>query len=88
MIGRFRFTEFQLLIVPSLATIVGLLTIYVASTGTLDWDWRDIWISIAFMVAVIAISLWFSVDQIRWRSGHLSDHRRLEWARTADYPAA
>jgi cell division protein FtsW (lipid II flippase) len=63
MIGRFRFTEFQLLIVPSLATIVGLLTIYVASTGTLDWDWRDIWISIAFMVAVIAISLWFSATK-------------------------
>ncbi len=63
MIGRFRFTEFQLLIVPSLATIIGLLTIYLASTGTLDWDWRDIWISIAFMGAVIAISLWFSVTK-------------------------
>lgn len=63
MIGRFRFTEFQLLIVPSLATIVGLLTIYVASTGTLDWDWRDIWISIAYMGAVIAISFWFSITK-------------------------
>ena len=63
MIGRFRFVEFQLLIVPSLATIIGLLTIYLASTGTLDWDWRDIWISIAFMGAVIAISFWFSITK-------------------------
>ncbi len=63
MIGRFRFTEFQLLIVPSLATIVGLLTIYLASTGTLDWDWRDIWISFAFMGAVMAITLIFSATR-------------------------
>lgn len=61
MIGRFRFTEFQLLIVPSVATVVGLLTIYLASTGTLDWDWRDIWISLAFMAAVVTISLGFSM---------------------------
>ncbi|MEZ4572946.1 MAG: hypothetical protein R2849_22030 [Thermomicrobiales bacterium] len=56
MIGRFRFTEFQLLLVPGIATIVGLLTIYAASTGNLNWDWQDIWISIAFMGAVVAIS--------------------------------
>jgi cell division protein FtsW (lipid II flippase) len=63
MIGRFRFTEFQLLVVPSVATVVGLLTIYLASTGTLDWDWRDIWISLAFMGAVIGITFWFSVSR-------------------------
>ncbi|CAN5642953.1 FtsW/RodA/SpoVE family cell cycle protein [soil metagenome] len=63
MIGRFRFTEFQLLILPSLITIVGLLTIYLASTGTLDWDWRDISISLAFMAAVVTISLVFSITR-------------------------
>ncbi|MEZ4523987.1 MAG: FtsW/RodA/SpoVE family cell cycle protein [Thermomicrobiales bacterium] len=63
MIGRFRFTEFQLLLVPGIATIVGLLTIYVASTGNLNWDWQDIWISIAFMGAVVAISFLFSLTK-------------------------
>lgn len=65
MIGRFRFTEFQLLLVPGLATIVGLLTIYLASTGTLDWDWRDIWISLAYMGAVVGITLLFSAIGFR-----------------------
>ena len=65
MIRRFRFTEFQLLILPSAMTVVGLLTIYLASTQDLDWDWRDIWISLAFMVGVFAMSLWFSVSNFR-----------------------
>lgn len=46
-------------------TIVGLLTIYLASTRDLDWDWRDIWISLAFMGGVFAISLWFSISNFR-----------------------
>jgi cell division protein FtsW (lipid II flippase) len=65
VIRRFRFTEFQLLILPSLMTVVGLLTIYLASTRDLDWDWRDIWISLAFMGGVFAISIWFSVSNFR-----------------------
>jgi cell division protein FtsW (lipid II flippase) len=65
MIWRFRFTEFQLLILPSVATIVGLLTIYLASTRDLDWDWRDIWISLAFMGGVFGISVWFSITNFR-----------------------
>src|SRR5690606_38490218 len=52
-------------LVPGLATIVGLLTIYLASTGTLDWDWRDIWISLAYMGAVVGITLLFSAIGFR-----------------------
>jgi hypothetical protein len=44
MFQRIRFTELQLLIVPSAMTIVGLLTIYLASTRDLEWEWRDIWV--------------------------------------------
>ena len=40
-------------------TIVGLLTIFVTSTRDLNWDWRDIWISLAYMGAVFAMSIWF-----------------------------
>jgi cell division protein FtsW (lipid II flippase) len=62
LLSRLRFTELQLLIVPSAMTIVGLLTIYLASTRDLDWDWRDIWVSLAFMGVVIAMSLVFSIS--------------------------
>jgi cell division protein FtsW (lipid II flippase) len=65
MIRRFRFTEFQLLILPSAMTVVGLLTIFLASTRDLNWDWRDIWISLAFMGAVFAMSIWFSITGFR-----------------------
>ncbi|HYI16918.1 MAG TPA: FtsW/RodA/SpoVE family cell cycle protein [Thermomicrobiales bacterium] len=60
MFQRIRFTELQLLIVPSAMTIVGLLTIYLASTRDLEWEWRDIWVSLAFMGAVVFISVWLS----------------------------
>lgn len=60
MFQRIRFTELQLLIVPSAMTIVGLLTIYLASTRDLEWEWRDIWVSLAFMGAVVFISAWLS----------------------------
>ncbi len=60
MFQRIRFTELQLLIVPSAMTVVGLLTIYLASTRDLEWEWRDIWVSLAFMAAVVFISVWLS----------------------------
>ena len=60
-LARIRFTELQLLVVPSIMTVVGLLTIFLASTRDLNWDWRDIWVSLAYMAAVFAISIWFSI---------------------------
>jgi cell division protein FtsW (lipid II flippase) len=65
VIRRFRLTEFQLLIVPSVMTVVGLLTIFLASTQDLNWDWRDIWISLAYMAAVFAMTIWFSITGFR-----------------------
>jgi cell division protein FtsW (lipid II flippase) len=65
VLGRIRFTELQLLVVPSLMTVVGLLTIYLASTRDLNWDWRDIWVSLAFMGAVFSISGWLSITGFR-----------------------
>lgn len=62
---RFRFTELQLLVVPTAMTVVGLLTIFLASTRDLNWDWRDIWVSLAYMAAVFAISLWLSAIGFR-----------------------
>ncbi len=65
MVRRFRFTEFQLLIVPSVMTVIGLLTIFLTSTRDLNWDWRDIWISLAYMGAVFSMSIWFSITGFR-----------------------
>jgi len=59
---RFRFTEFQLLVVPSLMAIVGLLTIFLARTGTVEWTWRDIWVSLAYVAMLIGISAWLSIS--------------------------
>jgi cell division protein FtsW (lipid II flippase) len=62
---RFRFTEFQLLIVPSLMAIVGLLTIFLARTGETTWTWGDIWVSLAYVALLVGISLWFSANGFR-----------------------
>jgi cell division protein FtsW (lipid II flippase) len=64
-IERFRFTEFQLLIVPSLMAIVGLLTIFLARTGEASWTWADIWVSLAYVGLLIGITLWFSATGFR-----------------------
>lgn len=64
-IERFRFTEFQLIIVPSLMAIVGLLTIFLARTGEASWTWGDIWVSLAYVALLVGITLWFSVTGFR-----------------------
>jgi cell division protein FtsW (lipid II flippase) len=64
-LGRIRFTELQLLVVPSAMTVVGLLTIFLASTRDLNWHWTDIWVSLAFMAGVFAISAWLSIIGFR-----------------------
>jgi cell division protein FtsW (lipid II flippase) len=64
-IERFRFTEFQLLIVPSLMAVVGLLTIFLARTGEATWSWSDIWVSLAYVALLMVITIWFSVTGFR-----------------------
>lgn len=46
-------------------TVVGLLTIYLASTRDLNWNWRDIWVSLVFMAIVFAMSGIFSLTGFR-----------------------
>ncbi len=65
MTSRVRFTELQLLLVPGLLTVVGLLSIYLASTRDLNWDWRDIWVSLAYVGAVLGLSIWFGIARLR-----------------------
>jgi cell division protein FtsW (lipid II flippase) len=62
---RFRFTEFQLLIVPSLLAVVGLLTIYLVPKGDTSFTWRDIWVSLAYVALLFGLNLWFSAIGFR-----------------------
>src|ERR671933_262037 len=57
---QFRFTEMQLLVVPSLMAIVGLLTIFLVQTGEKAWSWSDIWVSLAYVAFLFGMSLWLS----------------------------
>lgn len=57
---RFRFTEFQLLVVPSLMAIVGLLTIFLVPRRDTSFTWRDIGVSLGFVLLLFALTLWFS----------------------------
>lgn len=60
VLRRFRFTEFQLLVAPSLMTVVGLLTIFLARTGSTRWSWSDIWVSLAYVALIFLMTIWLS----------------------------
>ncbi len=62
---RFRLTEFQLLIVPSLLAVVGLLMIFLVPRGDTAFTWRDIWVSLAFVGMLYGMNLWFSAIGFR-----------------------
>ena len=61
----FRFTEFQLLVAPSLLAIVGLLTIFLVPRGTVEWTWSDIGVSLGYVALVGGISLSFGLVGFR-----------------------
>jgi cell division protein FtsW (lipid II flippase) len=52
-----RTTEFNLLLIPGALAIVGSLMIFLVSTGSVTWTWRDIWISLAASAAVLLACL-------------------------------
>ncbi|MDQ3541162.1 MAG: FtsW/RodA/SpoVE family cell cycle protein [Chloroflexota bacterium] len=56
-----RWTELRLLLAPSLLTVVGLLTIFLAREGSTTWTWSDISVSLMFVSAVAAISFTFGL---------------------------
>ena len=59
--SRFRLTEFQLLIAPSLMALIGLLTIFLVPRGSQSWTWSDIWVSVAFVTVLFAMTVSFSL---------------------------
>jgi len=57
----FRWTEFQLLVAPSLLAIVGLLTIFLVPRGDVEWRWVDVWVSLAYVALVYGLSFSFAL---------------------------
>jgi len=62
---RIRLLELQLLVLPGLLTVVGLLTIFLARSGTTTWHWSDIALSLFYMALVLATSIWLSLIGFR-----------------------
>jgi cell division protein FtsW (lipid II flippase) len=60
VLNRFRFTEFQLLVVPSLMAVVGLLTIFLVPRRDTSFSWRDIGVSLGFVILLFLLTGWFS----------------------------
>lgn len=60
VLRRFRFTEFQLLVAPSLMTVIGLLTIFLARTGSSKWSLSDISVSLGYVALLFGMTIWFS----------------------------
>lgn len=65
MLRRFRLTEFQLLIVPSLLAVLGQLMVFLAPLGDVVFTWRDIWVSLAFVGLLYGMHAWFSAMGFR-----------------------
>jgi hypothetical protein len=57
---RVRFTEFQLLVVPSLMAVIGLLTIFLVPRRDTSFSWRDIGVSLGFVILLFLLTAWFS----------------------------
>ena len=52
-----RLTELQLLVVPALLTIIGVLTVTLVSRKALSWDIKDLWIPLVFIGLLIVAHL-------------------------------
>jgi cell division protein FtsW (lipid II flippase) len=62
---RYRLTELQLLIVPSLLAVLGQLMVFLAPVGGLVFSWRDVWVALAFAGLLFGMHVWFSAIGFR-----------------------
>jgi cell division protein FtsW (lipid II flippase) len=60
---RVRWTEFRLLLVPSLLSIIGMLMVIIVPTGTVQWQWRDLWMSFLFIGLFYGIHAWLHITR-------------------------
>jgi cell division protein FtsW (lipid II flippase) len=62
---RLRWTEFRLLLIPSLLSIVGMLMVILVPTGSVQWRWTDIWMSFLFIGLLYGVHAWLNVTRPR-----------------------
>src|SRR4051794_5915718 len=64
-IRRLRWTEFRLLIIPSVLSIVGMLMVILVPVGRVQWQWTDIWMSFLFIGLLYGAHAWLNVTRPR-----------------------
>src|SRR5205823_2186591 len=64
-IRRLRWTEFRLLLIPSLLSIVGMLMVILVPTGAVQWQWTGIWQSFLFTGLLYGVHLWLNISRPR-----------------------
>ncbi len=60
-----RWTEFRLLIAPSLLSVVGMLMVILVPTGRVQWQWTDIWMSFVFIALLYGVHIWLNITRPR-----------------------
>src|SRR5438034_7864201 len=64
-IRRLRWTEFRLLLIPSLLSIVGMLMVILVPTGAIQWQWTGIWQSFLFTGLLYGVHMWLNITRPR-----------------------
>ncbi len=62
---RARLTELELLLIPSLLILAGLTLVILVPRGTLEWSWRDVSTSGAFIGALLIVHLYLTARRFR-----------------------
>lgn len=60
-----RWTEFRLLLIPALLSIVGMLMVILVPTGAMQWQWKDLWMSFLFIGLAYGIHLYLNLAKPR-----------------------
>ena len=60
-----RWTEFRLLLIPSILSIVGMLMVILVPTGEMQWQWKDLWMSFVFLGLLAALHLFLNFAKPR-----------------------
>ena len=68
---RLRWTELQLLVVPAVLSLLGMLMVILVPTyggtaqtaGAIVWHWPDLWMSFLFIALLLGIHIWLTATQ-------------------------
>lgn len=64
-VKHLRWTEFRLLLAPSILSIVGMLMVILVPTGAIQWQWTDLWMSFLFIGLLYGIHVWLNFARPR-----------------------